>query len=102
MVKNLKLQFDQHAIRFKSSSFGESIRPLGLLCFSQLCYFDMMGAQHFEVWEGGMCNMYSLCMCVFITYVSGKTRVDLRRSSGFCSGGTSKSLLFVDEVLYPQ
>ena len=46
--------------------------------------------------------VFSLCMCVFIMYVSGKTRVDLRRSSGFCSGGTSKSLLFVDEVLYPQ
>ena len=46
--------------------------------------------------------VYSLCMCVFTIYVSGKTRVDLRRSSGFCSGGTSKSLLFVDEVLYPQ
>ena len=88
-----------------------------------------MGGRHFEVWEGRMCNVYSLymcvfimyvcihyicvyslcmcvvyslCMCVFIIYVSGKTRVDLRRSSGFCSGGTSKSLLFVDEVLYPQ
>ena len=29
---------------------------------------------------------------------SGKTRLDLRRSSGFCTGGTSKSLLFIEQV----
>merc|ERR1711953_1626493 len=30
-------------------------------------------------------------------YKLGKTRLDLRRSSGFCTGGTSKSLLFIEQ-----
>merc|ERR1712130_321750 len=37
------------------------------------------------------------CSFKFV-YKLGKTRLDLRRSNGFCTGGTSKSLLFIDEV----
>merc|ERR1712130_946350 len=36
------------------------------------------------------------CSFKFV-YKLGKTRLDLRRSNGFCTGGTSKSLLFIDE-----